>query len=167
MCGAEKPLIAHGFYSRTLAHFAFDGIIRVRRYLCLSCRRTLSMLPEFVLPYLRFSLLVVAGFLKARLLAGNTHRTAALTAASPQMPYQRGQHWIRRFRKHAQAVAAAMTTLTRPMAADSFITRALLMLEHIGWIRAHRFLFSHLRMHLLGWPYFLAPDGHPCSLNRG
>jgi hypothetical protein len=153
MCGAEKPLIAHGFYSRTIVHYHFDGIIRIRRYLCLLCRRTLSLLPEFALPYLRFSLLVVAGFLKARLLDGNSS-------------YQRGQHWVRRFRKHARAVAAAMTALTRPTAANSFITRALQMLESIGWIRAHRFLFSHLRMHLLGWPCSLAPDGHPRSLNE-
>ncbi len=166
MCGAEKPLIAHGFYSRTIVHYHFDGIIRIRRYLCLLCRRTLSLLPEFALPYLRFSLLVVAGFLKARLLDGNSFRTAVLAAAPPQMSYQRGQHWVRRFRKHARAVAAAMTALTRPTAANSFITRALQMLESIGWIRAHRFLFSHLRMHLLGWPCSLAPDGHPRSLNE-
>jgi hypothetical protein len=30
------------------------------------------------------------------------------------------------------------------------------MLESIGWIAAHRFLFSELRAHLLGWPPFLA-----------
>jgi len=33
------------------------------------------------------------------------------------------------------------------------------MLESIGWIAAHRFLFSRLRMHLLGWPASLAPHG--------
>ena len=29
--------------------------IRVRRYLCQACQRTVSLLPEFALPYLRFS----------------------------------------------------------------------------------------------------------------
>jgi hypothetical protein len=33
------------------------------------------------------------------------------------------------------------------------------MLQSIGWIAAHRFLFADLRFHLLGWPVFLAPDG--------
>jgi hypothetical protein len=33
------------------------------------------------------------------------------------------------------------------------------MLQSIGWIPAHRFLFSELRFHLLGWPAFLAPHG--------
>jgi hypothetical protein len=33
------------------------------------------------------------------------------------------------------------------------------MLEAIGWIPAHSYLFAHLRMHLLGWPPFLHPRG--------
>ena len=37
-CEANRPLTAHGFYSRTLVDMAFDGSIRVRRYLCLRCK---------------------------------------------------------------------------------------------------------------------------------
>ena len=33
-CEAKHPLTGHGFYCRTLADVAFDGVIRVRRYLC-------------------------------------------------------------------------------------------------------------------------------------
>jgi len=33
------------------------------------------------------------------------------------------------------------------------------MLESVGWIAAHRFLFAKLRAHLLGWPASLVPDG--------
>ena len=57
------PLTAHGFYSRTLVDEEFDGSIRVRRYLCRCCKRTLSLLPEFALPYLRFGIRVIALFL--------------------------------------------------------------------------------------------------------
>jgi len=84
-CEAHQPLSAHGFYSRTLVDVALDGVIRVRRYLCRCCRRTISLLPEFALPYLRFSITVIA-------------------------------------------------------------------------------LFAHLRLHLLGWPAFLAPDGRLAAL---
>ena len=38
-----------------------------------------SLLPEFVLPYLRFTIGVVGGFLKARLLTGQTLKAAAQT----------------------------------------------------------------------------------------
>jgi hypothetical protein len=38
------------------------------------------------------------------------------------------------------------------------------MLQSIGWIAAHRFLFADLRVHLLGWPEFLSPDGRAATL---
>jgi hypothetical protein len=67
-CEAKRPLTGHGFYRRTLVDATFDGVIRVRRYLCRSCKRTVSLLPDFVLPWLRFSISVIALFLAARLL---------------------------------------------------------------------------------------------------
>ena len=157
-CHAKQPLTAHGFYTRTLIDAAFDGIIRVRRYLCQACRRTVSLLPEFVLPYLRSSLMVIAMFLIARLLRGQTIDGAA--GAAPQsMPYQRGQFWIRRFRTQAAALCAALAALTQPSPAPDFVHRARTLLEASGWIAAHRLLFAGVRCHLLGWPRGLAPDG--------
>ena len=160
-CQASCPLIAHGFYSRTLVDVAFDGTIRVRRYLCRLCKRTISLLPDFALPYLRFSLPVISLFLVARLLSGRTLREAADVAAQPNnnMPYQRGQFWIRRFQKQAAALCAALASLTAVVPSADFLSRALHMLEAIGWTAAHRFLFAELRMHLLGWPRFLIPHG--------
>ena len=157
-CHAKQPLTAHGFYTRTLIDTALDGIIRVRRYLCQVCRRTVSLLPEFVLPYLRSSLTVIALFLIARLFRGQTIEGAA-AAAPPPMPYQRGQFWIRRFRAQAAPLCAALAALTQPAPAPDFVHRALAMLEASGWIAAHRFLFAGVRCHLLGWPRGLAPDG--------
>jgi hypothetical protein len=77
---ACRPLRAHGFYTRTLVDIAFDGTIRVRRYLCCCCKRTVSLLPEFALPYLRFGIVVIALFLFARLLLGLTLKAAAESA---------------------------------------------------------------------------------------
>lgn len=163
-CQADHPLTAHGFYTRTLVDLAFDGTIRVRRYLCRCCRRTVSLLPEFALPWLRFSLTVISLFLVARLLQGLTLAAAALAASQKAMPYQRGQFWIRRFRKQAPALGVALAPLAAPTTAPDFVTRTLHMLQSIGWIAAHRFLFADLRMHLLGWPAFLAPDGRVAAL---
>jgi hypothetical protein len=157
-CQVKHPLTAHGFYTRTLLDTAFDGVIRVRRYLCDACRRTVSLLPEFVLPYLRSSLTVIALFLVARLLLAQTLNGATRTVPPP-MPYQRGQFWIRRFRAQAEALCAALAALAQPASAPDFVSRALTMLETSGWIAAHRFLFDGVRCHLLGWPRSLAPDG--------
>ena len=163
-CQARCPLIAHGFYCRSLVDMAFDDTIRVRRYLCRLCKRTVSLLPEFALPYLRFSLSMISLFLVARLLQGHSLQEAAGAAGQPHMPYQRGQFWIRRFQKQAAALCAALASLTKVIVAGDFLIRALQMLEGIGWIAAHRFLFAELRMHLLGWPRFLVPHGHRLSL---
>lgn len=157
-CQTRHPLTAHGFYLRTLIDVAFDGIIRVRRYLCQSCKRTVSLLPEFSLPYLRSSIVVIALFLLARLLHGQT-LAAAGKATHTSMPHQRGQFWVRRFRRQAEGLCTALAALLRPGSATDFVGRALRMLEGIGWITAHRFLFAELRAHLLGWPRSLAPDG--------
>jgi transposase-like protein len=157
-CPARHPLTAHGFYTRTLIDLAFDGIIRVRRYLCQECKRTVSLLPQFVLPYLRASIAVIALFLIARILHGQT-LAAAEKVTQTSMPYQRGQFWIRRFRKHAEDLCAALAGLTKPASAPDFVRRALAMLESTGWIGGHRFLFGALRYHLLGWPPGLAPNG--------
>src|SRR5580658_68200 len=89
-CGAKYPLTGHGFYRRTLVDVSFDGVIPVRRYLCLFCKRTVSLLPDFVLPWLRFSISVIALFLVARLLTVLTLATAALAAGQSAIPYQRG-----------------------------------------------------------------------------
>jgi Domain of unknown function (DUF6431) len=156
ICDARCPLRAHGFYYRTLVDVEFDDIIPVRRYLCLLCGRTVSLLPQVALPYLRFAIAIIGRFLVARLHEGRTLREAVRVAWQPEMPYQRGQIWVRRFRAHAAALCLALTSLTAVPRAADFVTRALRMLEAAGWITAHCHLFAELRMHLLGWPPLLA-----------
>jgi len=164
LCHAKHPLFARGFYRRSLVDLEFDDLIPVRRYLCDICRRTVSLLPEFALPYLRFSISIISLFLVARLLDGRTLKASAAAAFQPDMPYQRGQFWIRRFRMQAVALCGALVALTAAITAASFTSRALHMLQSIGWIAAHRFLLGQLRSHLLGWPRFLAPVGLPVKL---
>lgn len=158
MCEARQPLTAHGFYVRTLIHFDFDDEIQVRRYLCEVCRRTVSLLPQFVLPYLRSSITVIALWLVAKLLKDSAGQRPL------PMPYQRGQFWLRRFLAQAQALCAALAHLTTPPTAPSFAQRAAAMLESVGWIEAHRSLFSDLRAHLLGWSVALSPGGRRLTI---
>jgi hypothetical protein len=159
-CQAKQPLTAHGFYTRTIVEATFDGQIRVRRYLCEVCRRTVSLLPEFALPFMRSSITVIALWLIARLLPA-----VAQQSSPPPMPYQRGQFWLRRFRSQAEALCASLAAIAAPAPAAGFAQRALAMLDAAGWIPAHRFLFGQLRQHLLGWPQSLAPGGLRRTLN--
>src|SRR3989454_12778289 len=165
-CKSKHPLVCHGFYKRTVADMDSDCVIRVRRFLCSACRRTMSLLPEFTLPYLRFTIMVIGAFLKARLLFGQTLKSSAETAHQAGMPYQRGQQWVRRFQRQAESVSAALAALVRPIVASDFVSKAIVMLEETGWVEAHRFLFQQLRQHLLGWPEFLAPAGVAVTLTN-
>ena len=122
-CLAKPPLIAHGFYHRTLGDVDFDGVIPVRRYLCNACKRTVSLLPQFALPFLRFSVSVISLFLIARLLNGYTLKAAARAAAQPAMSYQRGQLWSRRFRQQAESLCPALAALTAPQTAPNFVIK--------------------------------------------
>ena len=103
-CESKQPLVCHGFYARTVEDRAEGFVIRVRRYFCAACRRTVSLLPDFVLPYLRFTIGTIALFLKARLLERKTLKAAAEAAQQPTMPYQRGQQWVDRFRRRAEGL---------------------------------------------------------------
>ena len=159
-CLIKEPLMAHGFYSRTIVDEAFDGVIRIRRYLCQACLRTVSLLPEWALPFMRFSISVIASTIKARWMEKQSWKVAM-----PEAPRQRGQHWVRRFAQQAGSLSAALTAWTPVSDAASFVSRALGMLEKIGWRKAHRFLFADLRMHLLGWGPTLAPHGRRVMVN--
>src|SRR5436309_12389392 len=166
-CESKQRLVCHGFYKRTVVEIGWDGVIRVRRYLCLGCRRTVSLLPEFVLPYLRFAIVVMGAFLKARLWSGQTLKAAAEVAHQSGMPYQRGQQWVRRFQCQSESLSAALAAMVRrPVVAGDFVESAIRMLEQTGWIEAHRFLLERLRQHLLGWPEFLAPAGIAVTIRR-
>jgi hypothetical protein len=48
-CGINTAMRKNGFYRRYLKTAAFSGFIRIRRYKCPKCGRTVSMLPSFCL----------------------------------------------------------------------------------------------------------------------
>ncbi len=48
LCQARRPLIAHGFYSRTIVDVALDGVIRVRRRFMLTRGESCLGLPQLL-----------------------------------------------------------------------------------------------------------------------
>jgi len=51
-CHMPVKMRKHGFYERYVSIRGFYGRIRIRRYRCAVCGRTVSMLPSFCVPYL-------------------------------------------------------------------------------------------------------------------
>lgn len=50
MCGAGTRLVRHGFYSRYALFKDHCYLLDICRYLCRSCKKTLSLLPWMLLP---------------------------------------------------------------------------------------------------------------------
>ncbi|MBK8576306.1 MAG: hypothetical protein IPN90_11740 [Elusimicrobia bacterium] len=58
-CGREGTLHWHAVYRRSLITFNDPVVIPVRRVLCSVCRKTFTILPEFVLKFHRYAKAVV------------------------------------------------------------------------------------------------------------
>lgn len=54
-CGAGIKLYRHGFYYRNYINGKKEYRIKICRYYCRSCKKTLSLLPWFLLPYFQHS----------------------------------------------------------------------------------------------------------------
>ena len=57
ICGKVHPLRYHGSYTRSVYEHGPGWLnVKILRYLCTDCGHTVSMLPEFLTPYKRYSL---------------------------------------------------------------------------------------------------------------
>jgi len=61
-CKADY-LKKHGYYDRYLITVGFEGEIKIRRFYCNTCHRTISLLPSFCHPKRTYSILVIFGLL--------------------------------------------------------------------------------------------------------
>lgn len=66
-CAASGHLIGHGSYPRTAATPTDALPIRVKRLLCTACRRTVSLLPTFCLPFRHYQTATIQAVLSMRL----------------------------------------------------------------------------------------------------
>lgn len=58
-CKAKERLYKHGFYSRNAIKDDNTYLILIRRLKCLSCNKTVSILPDFLIPYYQNTLTTV------------------------------------------------------------------------------------------------------------
>jgi len=75
-CGINLEMRKHGFYSRYLVTIAFSGRIRIRRYKCRKCGRTVSTLPSFCVPGYTYGVIVIVMILLRALETDSIKKTA-------------------------------------------------------------------------------------------
>jgi hypothetical protein len=58
-CQIPVKMSKHGFYKRYIIHTTYEGNIRIRRYICHDCCKTVSMLPSFCVPRYQYSVEII------------------------------------------------------------------------------------------------------------
>jgi hypothetical protein len=94
----------------------------VSRYSCRACKRTVSLLLDFALPWLRFSLPMISLFLVARLHEGFTLAAAALAARLTPCLTNAASSGFAVSSSRAERLCAALAALT-PRRARSYSSR--------------------------------------------
>ena len=74
-CGVNLQMKKNGFYIRLLITITFAGLIRIRRYKCPKCGRTLSMLPSFCIAGFTYSIDIVVAILQYVINKGSIKKT--------------------------------------------------------------------------------------------
>jgi hypothetical protein len=65
-CHVVDTLIGHGFYERKALSPTQVYVLRIKRWYCKACRRTISLLPSFVLRFRHYLLVVIQSVVVTR-----------------------------------------------------------------------------------------------------
>ena len=75
-CGVNLTMKKNGYYLRFLITVVFSGRIRIRRYVCKKCGRTVSMLPSFCLAGYSYGVELIIGMMRQVIETGSVRSTA-------------------------------------------------------------------------------------------
>ena len=151
-CEAVGTFIGHGFYPRLVLDRWVEYLIRIKRWLCKKCRKTVSILPSFLLRYRRYLLVVIQEVVTARFEDGASWEQIEQLGMSEDrddsLPTERTiRRWCESFDEQAPRwLAAVLQTLARHDA-------TLPLFDPLGEVTAARSAAGAL---LHGAPQFLA-----------
>lgn len=78
ICHAKNRLNRHGFYERNAINEHHTYRIPICRLICPDCKKTVSILPTFLLPYFQHTIYCILNFLLAFWVSGKTLYTRQL-----------------------------------------------------------------------------------------
>jgi hypothetical protein len=143
LCGGEGCLIGHGYYLRKpKGRIAGQdvGTVWIKRWFCKLCHGTISVLPDFLLAFRHYVVLVIQAVIELRWGCGKTWAVLEVECAEAGAPARRTmQRWCGSFAEQASRwLGAVQATLAQQ---DSRST----------WLDPHgEALQGHLAQALLG-----------------
>jgi len=75
-CGLPIVMRKNGFYCRCLITVEFNGTIKIRRYKCGKCGRTVSMLPSFCLAFCTYGVDIIVDVMQRAVDIGSVRKAA-------------------------------------------------------------------------------------------
>lgn len=114
-CKIPIPPEKNGFYQRNVRDGEFNGKILIRRYWCPYCRKTISFLPSFCLPYYQHTLKIVFTAIK-RIVdlewkPGDCLKAFANKCPSLFLQRQHLEFYVRRFFKNLNRIKLGLRQL--------------------------------------------------------
>ena len=143
LCGGEGCLIGHGYYLRKpKGRIAGQevGTVWIKRWFCKLCHGTISVLPDFLLAFRHYVVLVIQAVIELRWGCGKTWAVLEVECAEAGAPARRTmQRWCGSFAEQASRwLGAVQATLAQQ---DS----------RSAWLDPHgEALQGHLAQALLG-----------------
>jgi hypothetical protein len=104
----------HGFYERHLITIGFEGKIKIRRYYCNECKKTVSLLPSFCHPKRTYSILIIIGLLNEFYIKLSTACFAVInlfTLTGVECSRQLLLHYRRRIQENLNSLVTAITDI--------------------------------------------------------
>jgi hypothetical protein len=103
-CQAEHSFIGHGFYPRKPLDTQQAYRIRIKRWYCTVCQRTLSLLPSFLLCFRHYLLAVIQAVVVTRYEDAGSWRLVTARCAPQGAPSPRTtKRWCQSLAHHATA----------------------------------------------------------------
>jgi hypothetical protein len=142
-------LIGHGFYPRKALGLAQVYVLRIKRWYCKACQRTVSLLPSFVLRFRHYLLVVIQSVVVTRFEDAASWAQVSRRCAVDGTPSSRTiRRWCESFAEHAAVWwAAIQQTLAEHDAASPLLDP---LGESAGPRDAPRALLQ-AALHLLAW----------------
>ena len=112
-CHMPVKLKKHGYYRRYLILRGFEGYIRIRRYRCPVCGRTVSMLPSLCVPGFQYGADVIIGAARAAYQCGSVRRAVLeWNQQLPQITRRHMQYYLSRLRKNRVVMQFALNEMS-------------------------------------------------------
>ena len=111
ICKETHRLRRHGFYERNCVLKEKYFSTKIRRLLCAKTGKTVSLLPDFLLPRKQHACSVIASFFYFRVFMGISLTSAILKATSISPSRQKGAFWIKMLLRNSKIIKVYLAGL--------------------------------------------------------